>query len=59
MDDSRLVPGLGWDLPGDVLSATRCIKGTSVVLPEDASNDSKRKAYQQPDRQKQQDGCGW
>lgn len=46
MDDSRLVPGLGWDLPGDVLSATRCIKGTSVVLPEDASNDSKRKAYQ-------------
>lgn len=53
MDDSRLVPGLRWDLSGDVLGTTRCIKGASIVLPEDASDDSQRKAYQQPDRQKQ------
>lgn len=59
MDECRLVPGLGWDFPGDVLGATRCVKVASVVLPEDASDDSEGKAHQQPNREKQQDGGGW
>lgn len=59
VDESRLVPGLGRDFPSDVLGATRCIKQASIVLPEDASNDSEGKAHQQPNRQKQQDGGGW
>lgn len=59
MDESRLVPGLRRDFPGDVLGATRCIKGVSIVLPEDTANDSEGKAHQQPNRQKQQDGGGW
>lgn len=58
VDQSRLVPGLGWDLAGDVLGATGCIEGAGVVLAEDAADDGEGEAHEQPHGQQQQDGGG-